>query len=214
MNSPDKSRCSEALRSVRIQVTTLGDLLLAAADRHPDSPALILPGERMTYGQLAESALRRARSLQALGIKPHDHVGLLLPTCFEFVEILFAIALCGAVAVPLNARYRHNELAYVIENGDLVAVFTTDGIAEQVNFVERLTSALPELRTAGNPRRLRLGAAPHLRAGFAIRHLHREHDPGFGQHGGGIGADLGAGGDQRAGMNAAHAARWSMIIAV
>ena len=163
MNSPDKSRCSEALRSVRIQVTTLGDLLLAAADRHPDSPALILPGERMTYGQLAENALRRARCLQALGIKPHDHVGLLLPTCFEFVEILFAIALCGAVAVPLNARYRHNELAYVIENGDLVTVFTTDSIAEQVNFVERLTTALPELRTAGNPRRLRLGAAPHLR---------------------------------------------------
>ena len=163
MSPADHSPRSESLRSVRIQVTTLGDLLLGAADRYPDSPALILPGERVTYGQLAERALNRARSLQALGVKPHEHVGLLLPTCMEFVELLFAISLCGAVAVPMNARYRHNELGYVIENGDLVAVFTTDRIAEQVNFVERLHRALPELAAAPDPQRLSLAAAPRLR---------------------------------------------------
>src|SRR6185312_16376462 len=85
------------------------------------------------------------------------------PTSSEFVELLFAISLCGAVAVPMNARYRHNELAYVIENGDLVTVLTTDRIAEQVNFVERLHRALPELRAAKDPRRLSLAAAPRLR---------------------------------------------------
>src|SRR5512146_390606 len=163
MSPDEQGPRSEALRSVRIQVTTLGDLLLSAADRYPDSPALILPGQRMTYGQLAERAIWRARSLQALGVKPREHVGLLLPTSLEFVELLFAIALCGAVAVPMNARYRHNELAYVIENGDLVTVFTTDRIAEQVNFVERLNRALPELSAAQDPRRLSLTAAPRLR---------------------------------------------------
>ncbi|MGH8169670.1 MAG: AMP-binding protein [Steroidobacteraceae bacterium] len=163
MSSVERAPRSESLRSLRIQVTTLGDLLLGAADRYPDSPALILPGERMTYGELAERALRRARSLQGLGVKPREHVGILLPTCMEFVELLFAISLCGAVAVPMNARYRHNELAYVIENGDLVAVFTTDRIAEQVNFVERLHRALPELSAAKDPRRLALAAAPRLR---------------------------------------------------
>ena len=30
--------------------------------------------------------------------------------------LFFAVALCGAVIVPMNARYKHNELAYVIEN--------------------------------------------------------------------------------------------------
>lgn len=163
MSSVERASRSESLRSLRIQVTTLGDLLLGAADRYPDSPALILPGQRMTYGELAERALRRARSLQALGVKPREHVGILLPTCMEFVELLFAIALCGAVAVPMNARYRHNELAYVIENGDLVALFTTDRIAEQVDFVERLHRALPELSAATDPRRLALTAAPRLR---------------------------------------------------
>lgn len=154
---------SESLRHVRIQVTTLGDLLLTAADRYPDSPALIFPDRRMSYAQLAERALSRARSLQALGVKPHDHVGLLLPTSFEFAEFLFAIALCGAVAVPLNARYKHNELAYVIENGDLVAVVTTDRIADHVNFVERLNRALPGLAQVTEPRQLSMPVAPRLR---------------------------------------------------
>jgi fatty-acyl-CoA synthase len=154
---------SEDLRRARIQVTSLGDLLLIAADRFPDSPAIILPDGRLTYAQLAERALRRAAGLQALGVRPLDHVGLLLPTSFEFVEFLFAIALCGAVVVPMNARYRHNELAYVIENGDLVVVVTTDRVADKVSFVERLTQALPGLAESRDPRRLGLETAARLR---------------------------------------------------
>jgi fatty-acyl-CoA synthase/long-chain acyl-CoA synthetase len=155
---------SEDLRSVRIQVTTLGDLLLIANDRSADAPALILPEQRLTYAQLTERAIARARALQALGVKPRDHVGLLLPTCIEFVEFLFAIALCGAVAVPLNARYRYSELAYVIENGDLVTVITTAQVADHVNFVERLTQALPGLDRQADARNLQLAGAPRLRS--------------------------------------------------
>ena len=154
---------SESLRQVRIQVTTLGDLLLLAADRYPDSPAVIFPGAQISYAQLADRAIARARCLQGLGVKPRDHVGLLLPSSFEFVEFLFAIALCDAVVVPMNARYKHNELAYVIENGDLVTVITTDRVADHVNFVERLTQALPGLPQSPDALRLSLPAAPRLR---------------------------------------------------
>jgi fatty-acyl-CoA synthase len=167
---------SEALRSVRIQVTTLGDLLLLAADRAPDSPALIFPDTKVSYGELAARALRRARSLQAIGVRPRENVGLLLPTCPEYVELMFAIALCGAVVVPINARYRHNELAYVIENGDLSVVVTTDRIAEKVNFVERLGAALPGLDEQRDPRRLELASAPRLRT---IALLGEARPPGF-----------------------------------
>ncbi len=154
---------SESLRSVRIQVTTLGDLLLLANDRFPESPALIFPDKTLTYGELTARALLRAQALQALGVRPREHVGLLLPTSFEFVEYLFAIALCGAVAVPMNARYKHHELAYVIENGDIVTVVTTEQVADHVNFVERLTQALPGLERCTDPRRLQLAGAPKLR---------------------------------------------------
>jgi acyl-CoA synthetase (AMP-forming)/AMP-acid ligase II len=153
----------ERLDEIRINVTTIGDLLLTGADRYPDTDALVFPDSRLTYGELARRALELARGLRALGVRPREHVGLLLPSCQEFVEYFFAIALCGAVAVPINARYRAHELGYVIENGDLVTIITTTKIADQVNFVARLEEALPGLATAPEPLTLQLAAAPRLR---------------------------------------------------
>ncbi len=153
----------EDLSRLRIAVTTMGDLLLSAADRYPDTPALVFPDSSYTYQELAERALKRARSLQALGVKPRDHVGLLMHTCPAFVEVFFAAALCGAVVVPINARYRASELAYVIENGDIATLVTTDAIAEQVSFLDRLAGALPDLKSQSDPLRLRVRGAPTLR---------------------------------------------------
>ena len=153
----------EDLSTLRISVTTMGDLLLSAADRYPDTLALVFPDARYTYQELAAQALRRARSLQALGVKPRDHVGILMHTCPAFVEIFFAAALCGAVVVPINARYRSHELAYVMANGDIATLVTTDAVAEQVSFVERLSGALPGLAAQADPRRLRFAGTPTLR---------------------------------------------------
>ena len=153
----------EDLAALRISVTTIGDLLLSAADRYPDTPALIFPDAQYTYRELAARAIRRARSLQALGVRPRDHVGILMHTCPQFVEIFFAAALCGAVIVPINARYRPGELAYVVENGDIATLVTSDAVAEQVSFVERLSGALPDLKSQTDPRALRLGRTPKLR---------------------------------------------------
>jgi fatty-acyl-CoA synthase/long-chain acyl-CoA synthetase len=174
MNAPDSNAhassnreappvIGEDLANLRITVTTIGDLLLSAADRYPDTLALVFPDAQYTYRELADRALNRARSLQALGVRPRDHVGILMHTCPAFVEIFFAAALCGAVIVPINARYRAAELGYVVENGDIVTLVTTDAIAEQVSFVERLGGAFADLATQGEPRALRLAAAPRLR---------------------------------------------------
>ncbi len=146
-----------------IGATTLGDLLLRAANEYPDTDAIVFPEQRQTYAELVERAYQRARGLQALGVRPGDHVGLLLPTCMEFPEFFFGIALCGAVAVPINARYQSGELAYLIENADLVTIVTTDQIAEHVNFVERLTAGFPGLDRSKDPLKLNIKGAPKLR---------------------------------------------------
>ncbi len=154
----------EDIARLRISVTTMGDLLLTAADRDPGKLALVFPDRRFTSAELASRALQRACSLQALGVKPRDHVGILMHTCPEFVETYFAIALCGAVIVPINARYKAAEIAYVVENADLALLVTTDAIAEQVNFVERLEQALPGLSRQADSRRLSLPGTPKLRS--------------------------------------------------
>ena len=147
-----------------IEVTTLGDLLLRAAERWPDEEALVFPDERLSYAQLANRAQDRAQALQGFGVQPGDHVGILSPNLIEMVELLFAIALSGAVVVLINARYKTTELAYVVENADLKFLFTTDRIADYVNFVELLYGALPGLEAAEDPLALTLESAPQLRS--------------------------------------------------
>jgi fatty-acyl-CoA synthase len=154
---------SNNLAGERILTTTLGDLLLLAADKHPDTAAIVMPDKRVSYAELAARVMHRARSLRGFGINPGDHVGVLLPTCMDFIETLFAVASLGAVTVPINARYRPPEIAYVTENADLVTLITTDEFDDAVNFVERVKPAFPDLAEQKDPRNLRLANAPRLR---------------------------------------------------
>lgn len=163
MSAVSKSSAA-VLKDNRIQVSTLGDLLLSAADKHASSPAIVFPDFRLTYGELRDRAMHRARCLIGLGIQRGDHVGILLPTCHEFPEVFFGISLSGAIPVPINARYQAHELAYVINNGDLVCVLTTDQIAEQVNFVERMTRGLPAIADIKDPANISIADAPTLRS--------------------------------------------------
>ena len=100
-------------------VMPLGHLLLRSARRDPDHEALVFPDARFTYRELADRAWDVARSLLALGVQPRDHVGLLMTNHPDLVTTFFGISLVGAVAVPLNARYRTAELATIVEDADL-----------------------------------------------------------------------------------------------
>lgn len=152
----------KSMAEIRLKATSLGDLLMMAADQRPDHTAVILPHRRSSYGDIRDRAVQKALALYALGIRPGDHVGLLLPTGMDFVDTLFAVSLIGAVTVPVNARYQPPELAYVVENADLKALLTTDKIAEAVNFGERLNQAFPDLGSQ-NAEELSLAGAPLLR---------------------------------------------------
>ena len=114
------AKTAEDNAAARIEATTLGDLLLKAWDKAPAKEALVFPGERRTYDDIVRSAFHRAKGLRAMGIGRGDHVGILLPSGAEFVETLFATALCGAISVLMNARYKAPEMAYVTENADLI----------------------------------------------------------------------------------------------
>ncbi len=146
-----------------IDVTTLGGLLLRGARHCPDRDCIVFPDQRLTYRELADRAARRARSLIGMGVRKGEHVAIFLPTCIELAEVLFGIALAGAVPVLINARYQGTELAYLVENSDSVVVFSTGAVAENLNLMDRLREAIGHL-DGQNPRALRLGEFPKLRS--------------------------------------------------
>ena len=147
----------------RIEVTTLGDLLLRAADRWPDNDAIVFPDGRRSFAGLAARAYETARSLIALGVRPGEHVGILMPNGLIFLDLLFGCAMAGAVPVPLNGRYKAHETGYVVENADLVALLTSDTISEFADFAAILNGAFPDLKDQPDPRRVSLAGAPKLR---------------------------------------------------
>lgn len=144
-------------------IPTMGALLAARRGRG-EADALVFPDRRLSYAALEQAARTWAKAFIAAGVKRGEHVGLLFNTCPEFVEALFGIEMAGGVAVPINARYQPRELAYLIENADLVAAVTDGAPNPMVNFPERLKQALPSLADQdGAARRLNCPEAPKLR---------------------------------------------------
>ncbi len=146
------------------EILTLSELLTAAARARPQADALVFPDHRQSYAELLSNARRWAKAFIALGVKPRDHIGLLMTTQPQFVEAMFGAALAGAATVPINARYAPAELAYIIENADIVTLVTTAKIADAVDFVSRLDKAFPDIKQNNEPRNLRISSAPKLGA--------------------------------------------------
>ncbi|WP_395622833.1 AMP-binding protein [Sphingomonas daechungensis] len=142
---------------------TLGELLRQSAAENGEQDALVFPSSRQSHAQLNEAARRWAKAFIAMGVEPGQNIGILLSTRPEFVELLFGVAMAGATAVPVNARYQAGELAYLVRDADLVALVTTGKVADSLDFGARLHSALPSLAVATDPRRLDLPEAPLLR---------------------------------------------------
>ena len=149
-------------------IYTLGELLRNGASLRPQDMALIFPDKRTRYVDLNDQSRLWAAALIARGVQPGDHVGLLLTTRPEFVEALFGIAMAGAVAVPVNARYQPGELAFLVRDADLVCLITTGRVADSLDFSERLMEALPSLSEAADPENLSLQEAPKLRSIICI----------------------------------------------
>jgi len=148
---------------MRVSVSPLADMLLRSWDEAPHKEALVFPGARKSYDDLVQAVFAQAKSLIGLGVRPGDHVGILLPSGIEFVETLFAISIVGGVSVLMNARYKAPEMAYVTLNADLVAIVTNSEADEFVDFAGRLTQAFPALADQKDPFNLEIEEAPELR---------------------------------------------------
>ncbi|RYD64501.1 MAG: long-chain fatty acid--CoA ligase, partial [Sphingomonadales bacterium] len=87
---------------------TVGGTLRRAAELFGQDDALVYDGRRATYAELLAEVEQRAAGLIGFGVKPGDHVGVLMPNCWDSVLLFYACNLIGAPAVLLNARYRQD----------------------------------------------------------------------------------------------------------
>ncbi|MDO8187738.1 AMP-binding protein [Conexibacter sp. JD483] len=81
-----------------------------------DRTALVFEDRRISYGELEARVRRLATGLANAGFKPEDRCAILLYNRPEYVELYYAIAHLGGVAVPLNYYLKGPEIAYALED--------------------------------------------------------------------------------------------------
>jgi long-chain acyl-CoA synthetase len=88
----------------------LAGLLVEAAQRRGDGPALIHEGAGVDYRSLEQLSARFAALFSAHGVSADDRVGVLLPNEPAFVGAYHGALRVGAVVVPLNPLLRSGEI--------------------------------------------------------------------------------------------------------
>ncbi|RVQ68678.1 long-chain fatty acid--CoA ligase [Croceicoccus ponticola] len=122
---------------------TVGGALFAISNRFGDLPALVYGQHRASWRELSELSIAMARRLVGLGVQPGEHVGVLMPNCFEYIVLYLATQLAGANAVLLNARYRPDDLAYVVPKADVDYLFVGGHAARHCDYRPMLEEAFP-----------------------------------------------------------------------
>ena len=117
-----------------------GDVWEAVADELPDAPALTHGDRTIRWGELDVRADNLARWLLAAGVVHQDKVALYLYNCSEYLEATFACFKLGLVPINTNYRYADDELLYLWENADTVAVVFHGTFVERIEGIRhRLT---------------------------------------------------------------------------
>ena len=119
-------------RSLTYPRQPLSTLLDFAANQYGERTATIFYGATLSYRDLRSQSLRLATALDALGIRPGDRVGLMLPNCPQFLIAFYAILRLGAVVVPLNPLYVERELREVVADSGMRALIALDTMAPKV----------------------------------------------------------------------------------
>ena len=140
---------------------TLGDLLNQAADRFGPREALMYEGQRWSFGEFRDEVDRVARALINLGIQPGDKVSLWMPNRAEWLFLFGAVAKIGAILVPINTRFRTQDMEYLVNHSDSAAVILMDR-SGPVDYLDMLREVAPEV-DSGDPSALRPAAFPSLR---------------------------------------------------
>jgi 3-oxocholest-4-en-26-oate---CoA ligase len=121
-----------------------GDVIEAVADSIPDAIAVRQGDRALTYGELLARADALGQLLCERGAALQDKVGIY---CYNGPEYVIAtVATLHARLVPVNTNYRYgdDELAYLWDNADCVAVVFHGTFTERV---ERLVARCPRVAT-------------------------------------------------------------------
>ena len=98
-----------------------------------DAPAVIMGrGQRMSYRELDEGSNRVAQLLHSEGLRPGDHIAILMENNLHYLEIAWGAQRSGLYYTAINSHLRQNEVQYILDDCGASAIVATPTVASAV----------------------------------------------------------------------------------
>jgi acyl-CoA synthetase (AMP-forming)/AMP-acid ligase II len=120
------------------------DVWEVIAEQLPDAPCQIQGDRRISWADFDRRANGLAQTLLDAGVVEQDKVAQYLYNCPEYIESMFGGFKAGLVPINTNYRYQDDELVYLWDNADCVAVVFHGAFTETI---ERIRERVPRVRT-------------------------------------------------------------------
>lgn len=90
------------------------------AQKWPDKPAIIMgrSGESLTFAEVDERSKRLAQLFHAEGLRPGDHVAILMENHIRYIEVFWAAFRSGLYLTAVNRHLTAGEAGYIIDDCD------------------------------------------------------------------------------------------------
>jgi 2-furoate---CoA ligase len=122
----------------------LGLSFLGSVARDPQAPAIVDGKVRLTYAQWYRRISSLVAGLDALGLKPGDHLVPVLTNRWEAATLHWACQFAGIIITPVNWRSSASELEFFLSDADAKALAYED-VSAQAVAGSALAKALPRI---------------------------------------------------------------------
>lgn len=113
-----RAETSPGADSQGFATVSVAAILAESASRYPDTVAVIVGHQEITYAELWRQARVYAAALRARGIGEGDRVAVLIPNVADFPRVYYAVLALGGVVVPIHALLKAEEIEYVLRDSD------------------------------------------------------------------------------------------------
>ena len=118
----------------------------------PDRPAVITSsGQVVTFGELEGRSCRLAQALFARGLRPGDHVAVLLPNDLRTHEVTFGLQRSGLYYTMVNTHLAADEAAYIVGDCGARTLITSSSLAPLAADLVALTPGVGLRLMTGGP---------------------------------------------------------------
>lgn len=98
--------------------------------------------KRFTYAQYGERCDRLSNALTKLGVQRGERVAWLGYNSHQLLEAYYGVVQIGAVLLPLNIRLTPQEISYILNNSETVALFYNKDFAPLVESFKNETTTI------------------------------------------------------------------------